>query len=139
MSTQQRGTDVDLFGNPVPPPPPPPRPRPATNDMDLIERVLKVACLDGYALVGTAERVYRVGTSDQTGTVEIIGVSGEEADAVRQLIDSRDLVPGGQHRYRYRNYREGYGRAVLVPRATRGKAARWSHLQRPSTWKQRGE
>lgn len=102
--------------------------------MDLIERVLTVACQEGYALVGTAERVYRVGTSDQTGTIEIIGVSRAEADAVHQLIDNKELVAGGQHRYRYRNYREGYGRAVLVPRSTRAKHARWSHLRRPTTW-----
>jgi hypothetical protein len=127
-------SDVDLFGNPVPPPPPPTKPSPATNDMDLIERVLQVACQDGYALVGSGERVYRVGSSDRTGTTEITAATREEADAVHQLIDNKDLVAGGQHRYRFRNHRESDGRAVLVPRATRAKASRWAALTRPSTW-----
>jgi hypothetical protein len=127
-------SDVDLFGNPVPPPPLPTKPSLATNDMDLIERVLAVACQDGYALVGTGERVYRVGSSDRTGTTEIIAATREEADAVHQLIDNKELVAGGQHRYRFRNHRESDGRAVLVPRATKAKASRWAALARPSTW-----
>lgn len=128
--------DTDLFGNPVTPAatPAPTKPRPQTNDMDLIERVLKVACLDGYAVVGTAERVYRVGTSDRTGVTEVVSVPADEANAVHQLIDTKYLVVGGSHRYRYRNYREGYGRAVLVPRTTRARQALWSHLHRPTTW-----
>ena len=128
--------DTDLFGNPVAPGPPsrPVKSRPVTNNMDLVEHVLKVACQDGYALVGTADRVYRVGTSDRTGTVEIIAVSPEEANAVHQLIANKDLVAGGRHRYRYRNHREGYGRSVLVPMATKNKAARWAALARPTNW-----
>lgn len=128
------GGDVDLFGNPVQLSTQPRKIRPVTNDMDLIERVLHVASQDGYAVVGTAERVYRVGTSDRTGTTEVIRVSQEEANAVHQLIDNKDLVVGGQHRYRYGNFREGYGRSVLVPRGTREKVARWAALHRPTTW-----
>jgi hypothetical protein len=128
--------DVDLFGNPVTVDQPlaTRKARPVTNDMDLIERVLKVACLDGYALVGSSERVYRVGSSDRTGTTEITAATREEADAVHQLIDNKELVAGGQHRYRFRNHRESDGRAVLVSRATKAKASRWAALARPSTW-----
>lgn len=128
--------DTDLFGNPTGSVPTPNRtkPRPVTNDMDLIERVLKVACNEGYALLGRTERVYRVGARDAHGAYEVTAVSPEEANAVHQLITVNDVKVGGQHLYRYRNAREAYGRALLVPRQTQNKAARWAALHRPRTW-----
>lgn len=133
-------TDTDLFGNPVSngtPPAAKKLPR-TTNDMDLIERVLKVACNEGYALVGTRERVCRVGGKDSNGTPEITGVTSNEADAVHQLIANKELHVGGQYLYRYRNARESYGRVVLVPRPTKQKSARLGALHRPSTWSPTG-
>lgn len=127
---------TDLFGTPVDQPPAvkSARGRPVTNDMTLIERVLRVARTDGYALVGARERVYRVTGKDRHGVLEITGIPDEDANAVHQLIESKNLAVGGQHCYRHRNRREGYGRAVLVPRATHATAARWEALHRPSTW-----
>lgn len=132
--------DVDLFGNPIGHAEAPARkkPRPKTNDMVLVERVLKIACNEGYALVGTAERVCRVGGKDSNGTPEITGVTRDEADAVHQLITNKELTVGGQHLYRYRNAREGYGRTVLVPRPTKQKSARLGALHRPGTWSPTG-
>jgi hypothetical protein len=133
-------TDTDLFGNSVGQDTPlrTKKPRPVTNSMDLIERVLKVACGEGYALVGTAERVCRVGPKDSNGTPEITGVPRDEADAVHQLITNKELTVGGQHLYRYRNAREGYGRTVLVPKVTKQKSARLGALHRPRTWSPTG-
>jgi hypothetical protein len=128
-------TDTDVFGNSLPQvAEQKSKPRPRTNDMALIEQVLKVACNDGYALVGPTERVYRTGAKDVTGAVELVGVPAEEANAVHQLIDAKDLTVGGQRRCRYRNHQECSGRSVLVPTVTRGKSARWSNLHRPSSW-----
>jgi len=127
--------DTDLFGNPVQATESPAgKKRPTTNDMDLIERVLHVACTDGYALIGPQERVYRTGAKDAHGIVELEYVTAAEANAVHQLIDTHDLTVGGQHHYRYRNHREGYGRSVLAPAKTHGKSARWAALRRPTTW-----
>jgi hypothetical protein len=132
--------DVDLFGNPVQPAVEPAvKQRPKTNDVGLVEQVLRVACNEGYALLGPQERVYRVGPKDAHGASEVSGVSPAEADAVHQLIDNKDLSVGGQHQYRYRNAREGYGRSVLVPNKTRGMSARWTHLSRPTNWPQSGQ
>lgn len=132
-------TDTDLFGNPVAAPVSPPSTprRPVTNNMDLIEHVLTTACQDGYALLGTDQRVYRVGAADPRGAIAITAVPDAEANAVHQLIDTRDLVVGGQHRYRQRHHREQFGRAVLVPRATRAKTARWAALHRTAAWSAR--
>jgi hypothetical protein len=124
--------EVDLFGNPIPDTVAPKvKQRPKTNDMDLVEQVLRIACNEGYALIGPQERVYRVGPRDAHGALEVTGVPPAESDAVHQLLDNKDLSVGGQHLYRYRNAREGYGRSVLVPHKTRGMSARWTHLSRP--------
>lgn len=136
MATKEQQTGTDLFGTPIDPPRAvkPAKSRPVTNDMDLIERVLQVARTDGYALVGVRERIYRVTGKDRHGVLEITGIPEVDANAVHQLIESKNLAVGGQHCYRHRNRRESTGRAVLVPRATQAAAARWEALHRPSTW-----
>ena len=112
----------DLFGNVVEPPPPPRSQRVPVNDMDLVERVIAVAESDGYALVGPAERVFRIESK-----TEITPAPAHEAEAVHQLLDVKWLTKGGNHSYRY-NGREGPGNSVLVPRATKEKARLWRNL-----------
>lgn len=126
--------DSDLFGNPIDPPPAPPQhPRRAVhNDMDLVERVLHIAQIDGYVLIGLQERVYRV-TGTHHGVHEIEAIAIVESDVVHQLIDHGFLAVGGCHHYRDRNHRAIRGHTVVVPKGTRQQAARWRALARPST------
>lgn len=128
--------ETDLFGNPVEPDPPAKKapPRHATNDIDLIESVIKIARDDGYVVSGISTRVYRV-EGTQGGTYELATVPVYEADAVAQLIDLGVLNVGGTHACRYRNNREATCNAVLVPSVTRRRSDRWAALQRPSNWK----
>lgn len=58
----------------------------------------------------------------------------EATHGLAHVLDNGMLTVGGGHQYRYRNNREGPGNSVLVPHATRRKAARWRALARPSTW-----
>lgn len=136
MTRTKPEPDTDLFGNPIEPPTPPKTrpPRHTTNDIDLIESVIKVARAEGYVVSGINTRVYRV-EGTQGGTYEVVTVPVYEADAVAQLIDLGVLNVGGAHACRYRNNRESTCHAVLVPSVTRRRAERWAALQRPSNWK----
>lgn len=107
----------DLFGNIVEPPPPHKPQRVPVNDMDLVERVLAVAESSGYALVGPAERVFRVESK-----TDITPAPAHEAEAVHQLLDAKWLTKGGNHSYRYHG-REGSGiRSWCLARRRRKRA-----------------
>jgi hypothetical protein len=136
MTRTKPEPDIDLFGNPIQPTTPTKTrpPRHTTNDIDLIESVIKVAREDGYVVSGINTRVYRV-EGTQGGTYEVATVPVYEADAVAQLIDLGVLTVGGAHACRYRNNRESTCHTVLVPSVTRRRAERWAALQRPSNWK----
>ncbi|HEV3355353.1 MAG TPA: hypothetical protein VG247_01095 [Pseudonocardiaceae bacterium] len=136
MTRTKPEPDTDLFGNPIEPSTPAKTrpPRHATNDLDLIESVIKVAREDGYVVSGVNTRVYRVEGS-QGGTYELATVPVYEADAVCQLIDLGVLTVGGAHPCRYRNNRENTCNAVLVPAVTRRRSDRWAALHRPTNWK----
>ncbi|HEX3781003.1 MAG TPA: hypothetical protein VHX38_15170 [Pseudonocardiaceae bacterium] len=140
MTRTQPAPEEDLFGNPVEAAVPVKRtpPRHATNDVDLIESVLKVARNEGYVVTGLNTKVYRI-EGTQGGTYEVATVPVYEADAVCQLIDLGVLNVGGAHPCRYRNNRESTCNAVLVPSITRRKADRWAALQRPGNWKPANE
>ncbi len=136
MTRTQSEPETDLFGNPIEPATPAKTrpPRHATNDLDLIESVIKVARSEGYVVSGINTRVYRV-EGTHGGTYEVAAVPVYEADAVAQLIDLGVLTVGGAHPCRYRNSREGTCHAVLVPAVTRRRSDRWAALQRPTNWK----
>ena len=115
--------ETDLFGNPVAPLAPRKEPRPETNDMDLVERVLREASQVGFVVIGIREDIYRRVVDDQVERVS------EPVDAaVHQLIDARWLEIGGTHHVRYDRY-QGPARSVLVPTRSRRKAYRWAALQ----------
>ncbi|HEX3782665.1 MAG TPA: hypothetical protein VHX38_23605 [Pseudonocardiaceae bacterium] len=136
MTRTKPEPETDLFGNPVEPTAPrkPSPPRHVTNDLDLIESVVKVARADGYVVTGLNNRVYRI-EGIQGGTYEVATVPVYEADAVAQLIDLGVLTVGGAHACRYRNNRESTCHAVLIPAATRRRSDRWAALHRPRNWK----
>lgn len=118
--------ETDLFGTPVERPAQAKRAR-STNDMRAVQAVLARACSGcGYALAGVAERVCRIVDPDR---LVIERVPDDEALVVEQLIRGRWLTVGGQHRYTWRNRREGTGRSVLVPRSTQNTMQRWAHLR----------
>jgi len=100
-----------LFGGqqPIPTPRQPAETRPATNDMDLIETVIRLAREPGYVLIGATDRVYRrrVGSNE-----EVERVPGYEADAVHQLLARGLLSTGGAHQVRYSRH-EGSATSVL--------------------------
>ena len=56
-----------------------------------------------------------------------------EDDAVHQLLRRRWLTHGGLHPISCGAARM-HGIAVLVPRSTRERVARWQRLQRPPSW-----
>jgi hypothetical protein len=119
---------LDLFGNELTTPVPVETGRPPVNDMNLIEKVLQVAENTGYALVGPAERVYRI-----VANATIEAAHADETDAVHQLLDSKWLTKGGTHNYTCHGH-AGPGNSVLVPRATKEKARKWRALAaRPIT------
>jgi hypothetical protein len=136
MTRTKPEPNLDLFGDPIQPATPAKirPPRHTTNDLDLVESVIKTAREDGYVVSGINTRVYRV-EGTQGGTYELATVPVYEADAVAQLIDLGVLNVGGAHACRYRNNREATCNAVLVPSATRRRSDRWAALQRPSNWK----
>ncbi len=130
--TGKRAVQTALFGGqqPIPTPRQPRKARAVTNDMDLIESVIRLAREPGYVLVGASERVYRrqVGGGD-----EVERVPGYEADAVHQLLTHKWLTTGGGHQVRYGRY-ESRATSVLVTRATARRAARWASYHRPESW-----
>lgn len=127
--------DVDLFGNSIHPNPDatPARAKPKPiNDFHLIQRVLRIACTDGYAVLGDTQRVYRIRSRDSRGVHEITSVPSVEADAVRQLIATRDLTVGRQLTCAHPNRATEIVRAVVASRATRRKSVHWRALHRPA-------
>jgi hypothetical protein len=113
---------LDLFGNELTAAAHVETGRPPVNDMNLIEKVLQIAENSGYALVGPAERVYRIVAN---ATIET--APADETDAVHQLLDSKWLTKGGTHTYTCYGH-SGPGNSVLVPRATKEKARKWRSL-----------
>ncbi len=125
------GGEGVLFGPraPVPTPRTEARARVVTNDVDLIESVIRLAREPGYVLVGATEGVYRR-RADSTDEVE--RVPQYEADAVHQLLTQKWLTAGGGHQVRYGRY-AGRATSVLLTRATASRAARWSNDHRPES------
>lgn len=115
--------ETDLFGNPVAPLAPRKEPRQVTNDMELIEHVLRQATSPDFVLVGEFRQdVYVRTTGDEVERV------AEHVDAaVHQLIEARWLEVGGTHQVRYGRY-TGPARSVLVPRKSRDALRRWAAL-----------
>jgi hypothetical protein len=106
---------------------------PAVNDMDLIEAVLSRATEPGYVLVhagGTGEWVWR--RRVRRGP-DVEPVTGEEANAVLQLLDQRFLTRGGTHDVR-RGGRIGPATSVLLTDAARTRLRRWRAYTRPTSW-----
>ena len=100
-----------------------------SNDVDLIHTVAANAVRCGYLLVGTAERVYARTDTD----VHVVRVPRYEEDAVHQLLRRRWLTLGAAHHVTC-GAAHLVGTAVLVPKATRDRIARWERLQRPPSW-----
>lgn len=98
----------------------------ATNDVELVASVIRLATDPGYVLVGPAERVMRRVAGDNHA---VEPVPRYEQDTVRQLLDSRHLRPGGAHHVTAGTH-DGPAAAVLVPRTTRDMANRWAALHR---------
>jgi hypothetical protein len=106
------------------------RPSPAeSNDVDLMHTVAANAVRCGYLLVGTSERVY-ARVNDRNGEVQ--RVPRYEEDAVHQLLRRGWLTTGAQHAVTC-GAASLTGTAVLVPKETRVRVARWTHLRRPSS------
>jgi hypothetical protein len=134
---------LDLFGHPATPPAPSAPPaspgqrapsRIESNDIDLMVTVAANASRCGYLLVGTAERVYaRTDTDDH-----VARVPRYEEDAVHQLLRRRWLTLGATHPITC-GAAHLTGTAVLVPKATRDRIARWERLQRPPSWPDQGQ
>jgi hypothetical protein len=126
---------LDLFGHPTNPPTPPAIPgqrapsRIESNDVDLMVTVAANAVRCGYLLVGAAERVYARTDADD----HVARVPRYEEDAVHQLVRRRWLTLGAAHPITC-GAAHLIGTAVLVPRATRDRIARWERLQRPPSW-----
>ena len=113
--------------NPTPPPAPA---RPMTNDMDLVETVIRLATEPGYVLIGTGERVWRCRLGQDR---ELDRVPDYEDAAVHQLLTGRLLTRGRTVTASYQRY-EGRAVAVTVPASTRHTASRWrTYFPHPST------
>lgn len=113
-----------FFGDPIPVQTPAGDLARRTNDVDLIASVIGAAVDPGYVLIGRSDKPY--GRDPATpGRVE--PVPGYERDVVAQLLDSGHLTIGGT-RHVTCGRRDGPARSVLVPRATRAMAQRWSAL-----------
>jgi hypothetical protein len=126
--------DVDLFGNAVEGQGGRNKSKSgATNDMGRIESILRTAMEDGFALIGSSRRVYRLVGKDQ-----IEKVPRHVEDAVHQLIAAKWLEEGGTHRYRQGAHSEP-GKSVLVPRKSKDAAHRWRALKKPQTRRTRSQ
>jgi hypothetical protein len=84
----------------------------------------------GYLLVGANQRVY---TRVVDGGDEVARVPRYEEDAVHQLLRRRWLTLGTPHRITC-GAASLIGTTVLIPKDTRARITRWSHLQRPPSW-----
>ena len=131
------GAQLGLFGGP---PPVPQQRGPSgrvsrieSNDVELMVTVAANAARCGYLLVGTAERVYARVDADE----HVARVPRYEEDAVHQLLRRRWLTPGAAHHVTC-GAAQLIGTAVLVPKATRDRIARWERLQRPPSWPDQG-
>jgi hypothetical protein len=117
------GGQMDMFGGPDAPVQGPVIETSATNDLDLIESVIRVARETGYVVMGPGEQVYH--RDFDGGLLDGIELApGYEAEAVHQLIRRGLLTIGGGHTVSH----EGHScraDAVLVPRKTRDMAGRW--------------
>ena len=123
---------LDLFCDTTTPPAIPTHRVPSrieSNDVDLMVTVAGNAVRCGYLLVGTAERVYARTDADD----RVARVPRYEEDAVHQLLRRRWLTLGATHPVSC-GAAHLIGTAVLVPRATRDRIARWERLQRPPSW-----
>ncbi len=106
----------------------------ATQDVELVASVVRLAQDPGYRVVERSGRVFRVEPT-RTGAVE--EVPRYEADTVGQLLDGGLLELGGTHTISHRGT-TGPARSVLVPKRTREMATRWANLRplptpRPAT------
>lgn len=109
-------------------------PKPArgtTNDMDLIESVLRTAIDPGYVVIGAGESVHRYSTGQQHGEVE--RAPSYENDAVHQLVDRKLLAIGGGRRVK-RGSEDIRANSVLVSNKARGMVSRWRNYKRPESW-----
>ena len=127
---------LDLFGHPtaaavIPGQRPPSRIE--SNDVDLMVTVAANAVRCGYLLVGASERVYTRTSGDEVTRVPRI-----EEDAVHQLLRRRWLTLGATH-HATCGAAQLVGTAVLVPKSTRDRIARWERLQRPPSWPDQGQ
>ena len=133
VTTEAPGTgQLDLFGHPATPPAIPgqrPPSRIESNDVDLMLTVAGNAARCGYLLVGAAERVYARTDADE----HVARVPRFEEDAVHQLLRRRWLGLGTAHHVTC-GAAHLVGTAVLVPKITRDRIARWERLQRPPSW-----
>ena len=123
---------LDLFGHPATPPAIPgqrPPSRIESNEVDLMVTVAANAVRCGYLLVGTGERVYARSDHHE----RVARVPRYEEDAVHQLLRRRWLTLGASHHITC-GAAHLVGTAVLVPKATRDRIARWEQLQRPPSW-----
>lgn len=104
-----------------------------SNDLDLIRHVAGNAERGVYLIVGAAERVYaRTDTGAQVDTA--VRVPAYEEAAVHQLIARGWLTTGnGTHRIRC-GAAHLTGTAVLSPKSTRARVARWEAMARPTSW-----
>ena len=140
MTTDGSGAgQLDLLGHPTTPSGPSvilgqrAPSRIESNDVDLMVTVAANAVRCGYLLVGTAERVYARTDADD----RVARVPRYEEDAVHQLLRRRWLTLGAPHHVTC-GAAHLVGTAVLVPKATRDRIARWERLQRPPSWPDQG-
>ncbi|TCK27118.1 hypothetical protein [Pseudonocardia endophytica] len=97
----------------------------ATQDVELVASVLRLAQDPGYRIVERSGRVFRV---DPANSGAVDEVPRYEADTVGQLLDGGLLELGGNHTITHRGH-TGPARSVLVPKRSREMATRWSNLR----------
>lgn len=104
--------------------------RAITNDMDLIESVIRAASDPGYFVIGPTDKVYR---RDATRRDGIERVPRYEEDTVHQLIQQKLFRIGGSHEVTYGPY-SGRANSILVNKKTVAMARRWRSYKRPESW-----